>query len=378
MTTSCDVAIAGLGAMGSAAAWQLAARGQRVIGFDRFRPPHAMGSSTGRSRIIREAYWENPLYVPLVRRAYELWAGLEALHGRPLLCRTGGLLIGPEEGALVGGALVSARQHDVAHELLRAREVRGRFPAFQPADPLVGLFEPKAGVLMPEDCIAAMLAQAVGAGADLRFEQPVLGWEPDGEGVRVTTAAGTVRAARLVLSAGAWMRPDLTRQPLPLVVTREVMFWLRPGGEATTFQPGRFPIWLWDDGDGPVWYGFPDLGDGPKIARHHAGIATTPETVVREVAPDEARSALDFASRAMPSLQGPVTDARVCLYTNTPDEDFVLDRHPDCPAVLVASPCSGHGFKFAPTIGELLADLAMDREPRFDLTPFRSRRFAAT
>ncbi|HEX9164730.1 MAG TPA: N-methyl-L-tryptophan oxidase [Gemmatimonadales bacterium] len=375
MTIRCDVAIAGLGAMGSAAAWQLTLRGQRVIGFDRFRPPHAMGSSTGKSRIIREAYFENPGYVPLVRRAYELWADLEQDSGRELLRPTGGLVIGPEDGSLVPGALASARLHGVRHELLDAGAIRARYPAFRPDATLAGLLELRAGVLMPEDCIGAMLGQAGQAGAELRFEEPVLGWEPDGDGVRVTTGVRTVLASRLILSAGAWMEASLTRRTLPLTVARQVMFWVRPGGDPGLFDPGRFPIWLWETNEGPTWYGFPDLGDGPKVARHHGGQVTTADHVERGIDPEESGPVRAFLAKAIPLLDGPVTDARVCMYTNTPDEDFVLDRHPDHPAVLIASPCSGHGFKFAPTVGEILADLAMDRTPRFDLTPFSSSRF---
>jgi sarcosine oxidase len=348
-----------------------------VIGFDRFRPPYAMGSSTGRSRIIREAYFENPLYVPLVRRAYELWAALETSTGQSLLRRTGGLVIGPENGPLVTGALASARLHGVSHEVLRPSEIRSRYGAFQPADGDLGVLEVRAGVLMPEDAIAALLGEAARIGAELRFDEPVLSWAPDGDGVRVTSGAGTIRARRLVLSAGAWMEPALMRHSLPLAVTRQVMFWVRPG-DRERFHPDRFPVWLWETAEGPVWYGFPDLGDGPKIARHHGGQPTTAGEVERDVGPGESAAALEFIGRAIPPLGGPVTDARVCLYTNTPDEDFVLDRHPDCPAVLIASPCSGHGFKFAPTIGELLADLVMNQTPRFDLSPFRADRFATT
>jgi sarcosine oxidase len=373
-----DVAIAGLGAMGSAAAWQLASRGRRVVGFDRFHPPHAMGSSTGRSRIIREAYWESPFYVPLVRRAYDLWAELELRTGARLLQPTGGLVIGPEDGPLVSGARASARAHGVAHELLSMSEVGRRFPAFQRDDSLVGVLEPRAGVLMPEDCVASMLREAARAGAELRYDEPVLEWEPDGQGVRVRSATGTVRADRLILSAGAWLDADLGRGPLPLSVARQVMFWVRPSGDPGRFEPQRFPIWLWETRTGPVWYGFPDLGDGPKVARHHGGELTTAAAVARDVAAEEAAPMLEFLGAAIPGLRGPVTDARVCLYTNTPDQHFILDRHPAHEAVLVASPCSGHGFKFAPTIGEALADMVMDRPPRFDLAPFRLDRFATS
>lgn len=375
MTASADVVIAGLGAMGSAAAWQLALRGQRVVGFDRFRPPHGMGSSTGRSRIIREAYWESPFYVPLVRRAYELWAELERRTGRQLLRPTGGLVIGPPGGPLVRGALESARAHGVDHEVLSAAEVRDRFPALRPDDGLAAVLESRAGVLIPEDAIGAMLAQAAEHGADLRFDEPVLSWEAGRDGVRVITAGGVVEARRLILSAGGWLDQELARCPLPLQVTRQVMFWVRPAGDPALWSPQRLPVWLWETPEGPVWYGFPDLGDGPKVARHHGGAPVTPATVGRAVGADEAGPLLDFLAAQAPALHGPVTDARVCLYTNTPDEHFLIDRHPGHPAVVLASPCSGHGFKFAPTIGEMLADLVTSRPSRFDLRPFRYDRF---
>jgi len=363
--------------MGSAAAWQLALRGQRVIGFDRFRPPHDRGSSTGRSRIIREAYWEGPDYVPLVRRAYALWARLEAASGRTLLRPTGGLVIGPEQGPLVAGALASARAHGVPHERLSAAEIRRRFPVLQPDDSLVGVLEPRAGVLLPEEAIVGMLGEAGRHGAELRYDEPVASWEATADGgVRVRTASGTFHARRLVLAAGAWMATDLPDRGLPLTVARQVLFWLRPAGDPSRFAPPDLPIWLWETREGPVWYGFPDLGNGPKVARHHGGAATTPDAVDRVVSKEEHAPLMAFLATAIPDLRGPVIETRVCLYTNTPDEHFLLDRHPDCAAVLIASPCSGHGFKFAPTIGEILADLAMDQAPEFDLTPFALSRFA--
>lgn len=375
VTTRYDVAIAGLGAIGSAAAWQLAARGQRVLGLDRFHPPHAMGSSTGRSRIIREAYWESPFYVPIVRRAYELWALLESRSGRRLLRPTGGLVIGPEDGPLVSGAVASAREHRVPHQLLGPAELSARFPAFRPAADLVGVLEPRAGVLMPEDCVDAMLGEAARAGADLRFDEPVLGWAAEGEGLSIRTAHGGYLADRLILSTGAWMATDLPGLPLPLTVARQVMFWFRPRGDAALFSPQRFPVWLWETREGPVYYGFPDLGDGPKVARHHGGQVTTADQVRREVGERESAGLLRFLDDSIPDLFGAVMDARVCMYTNTPDEHFIVDRHPAHRNVIVASPCSGHGFKFAPAIGEALADLAMEKAPRFELAPFALGRF---
>lgn len=360
--------------MGSAAAWHLAHRGQRVLGFDRFHPPHGQGSSGGRSRIIREAYWESPFYVPLVRRAFELWAELEARTGRRLLRPTGGVVIGPEDGPLVSGAIRSAEAHNVPVTRLTSAQVRQRYP-FRPGDDLCGVLEPRAGVLAPDDAIGAMLGEAVRHGATLAFDEPILDWTARSDGVEVRTAFGRHRAHRLILAAGAWMASDLPRAALPLTVARQTMFWLRPSDLSGVFMPARCPVWLWETRAGPVYYGFPDLGDGPKVARHHGGAVTTPEGVRRDVAADEAGDLLAFLAASIPGLHGQVTDARVCLYTNTPDEHFVLDRHPEHRHVLLASPCSGHGFKFAPAIGEALADLSMDRTPRYDLGPFGLGRF---
>jgi sarcosine oxidase len=370
-----DVIVAGLGAMGSAAAWTLARRGFRVAGFDRFRPPHAHGSSTGRSRIIREAYWESPFYVPLVRRAYEQWTELEARTGRRIFRPTGGLVIGPEDGPLVAGALRSAQAHGVPCERLTAAMVRGRYP-FQPTDDLVGVLEPRAGVLRPEEAITAMLGEAAAHGATLMLDQAVESWHPGAEGLEVRTPDETYLADRLVLAAGAWMPALLAGVRAPLSVARQVMFWVQPSDPAR-FQSAVCPVWLWETRAGPVYYGFPDLGEGPKIARHHGGEVTTADTVRREVEAGEEAGLLAFLESAIPALHGPVRDARVCLYTNTPDEHFIVDRHPADPRVVLVSACSGHGFKFAPALGEVAADLVADRAPRFDLTPFRLDRFQA-
>jgi sarcosine oxidase len=369
-----DVAIVGLGAIGSASAWQVARRGRRLVGFDKFHPPHTMGSSTGKTRIIREAYWESPFYVPIVRRAYELWDELEMRSGKHLLTRTGGLVLGDPGGPLVSGAVKSSRAHDVPYEELTAAQVRKRYPAFRPRDGLVGIVEPRAGVLIPEDSIAAMLEQAASNTAELHYDEAVLSWKPDGEGYELRTAKGTYRAAQVILSAGAWMATELPGITLPLTVARQLLFWMEPAGGRAMFAADRFPIWLWDTDDGRAFYGFPDFGDGPKAARHHGGPDTTADTVRREIRPEEANEVLEFLKWAMPDHHGPVTSSGVCMYTNTPDEHFLIDRHPEHRGVWIASPCSGHGFKFSPAIGEALADLVEGKALRFALDPFRFRR----
>jgi sarcosine oxidase len=365
------VAVVGLGAAGSATAAQLAERGVRVIGFDRFTPPHDQGSSHGRSRIIREAYFEHPLYVPLVQRAYALWDALEQRSRRTLFRRTGGLMMGPADGAVVAGALASAREHRLPYELLDAAQVSRRFPAFRiPADH-VAVFEPRAGILDPESAIAEQLKVARAAGAELRLGTSVLAWRarPEG-GVEIDTTAGTTRADRLVLATGAWTGPMLGELALPLVVERNVVHWfeaLRPDDVTLA----RMPVFIHESSPGKAWYGFPDQGEGLKLALHHQGRPTTADSVSRDVAPEEVNAVRSLAKRFMPGVAGTHRSASVCLYTNTPDEHFLIDHHPSSQDVVVASPCSGHGFKFAPAIGELVADLVMDRTVRFDLTPFR-------
>jgi sarcosine oxidase len=368
-----DVAIVGLGAMGSAAAWHLARRGVRVVGVDRFAPPHGLGSSHGQTRIIREAYFEDPLYVPLVQRAGALWEELAEALESPVVARTGGLTMGVPESALVAGALASARAHALPAETWSAAEIRARVPALAPSDGMIGVFEPRAGLLYPERAVRGLLEQAERHGAELVFDTPVNGWTVDGDGVRVATTALDYRAARVILAAGAWMTHLLPGVALPLTVERAVQFWLRPADpEACT--PDRLPVFIADTGD-HMLYGLPDVGQGVKLAVHHGGSVTTADTVQRTVAAREREKIQGLARRWAPGAAGTLTAAVVCLYTNTPDGHFVIDYHPSTDRAIVASACSGHGFKFAAAIGEVLADLATGATPAFDLAPFRVGRF---
>ena len=359
--------------MGSMAALELARRRRRVIGFDRFHPPHPFGSSHGRSRIIREAYFEHPQYVPLVRRAYQRWGDLERESGAELLVTTGGLMVGPSTGVLLQGARRSAMEHRLPYEELTASELRERFPMFVPGDHEVGLFEPRAGVLFPEPAIELALRLAQAAGAELHFDEPAISWT-SGETVNLRTAAGHWRVDRLILAAGAWL-PGLGGMSLPLEITRQTLFWFAPV-EGAPLGPRIMPIFIWEWVPGRMFYGFPDLGEGVKLAIHHEGAAVEPGKVRRTVYPEEADELRTVAAARLLGLTGAVVQSAVCLYSNTPDRDFILDHHPRDPRVIVASPCSGHGFKFAPAIAEVLADLVEDRPPAFDLDPFRLSRFS--
>jgi len=368
----CEVIIVGLGAMGSACAFHLARRGKRVLGLDRFEPPHAFGSSHGQTRIIREAYFEHPLYVPLVQRAYELWAELERVSGRSLFRETGGLMIGKPDSAVVSGATQSARAHSLPHELLSADQVRSRFPALHPTDDMVAVWEPRAGILFPEICLEAHLTLARNRGAELHTEEQVLNWEGDGAGVRVITSKGSYQAGQLVLTAGSWMQSLLAGLKLPLVVERQVQFWFEPK-RPDEFRPEHCPIHIWEHAPGRFFYGFPDLGVGVKVARHHEGESADPDSLNRAVRPEDIEAMRAVVRQFLPDADGPLRSAMVCMYSNTPDGHFFIDWHPRNPRVLIASPCSGHGFKFSSVIGEVLANLLTAEPMQFDLSLFRNR-----
>jgi sarcosine oxidase len=367
-----DVAIVGLGAMGSAALYHLAARGQRVIGLERATPGHEGGSSHGESRIIRMAYFEHPSYVPLLRHAYENWRALERATGAELLTITGILQAGIPGSTVVGGAAEAARLHDLPHELLSPRQVAERFPAFALPSHWETLFEADGGFLRPERAIETHIAAAKGLGAEIRTHTAVTSIEPAAGGVRLKTNDGAViEAGSVVVSAGAWIGelfPELDRH---LRLTRQVLGWFEPVRPALV-TPDRFPVFLLESEDNIV-YGFPDLaGTGVKVGSHlpgrqlqRAGDASQDGDMA------DAAPVRDMLVRYIPAAAGPVRSLKTCIYTHTPDEDFVIDRHALYPQIVLASPCSGHGFKFASVIGEILADLATVGATPHDISRFR-------
>jgi sarcosine oxidase len=371
-----DTIVVGLGGMGSAAAFHVARRGKRVVGLEQFTLAHDRGSSHGRSRVTRQAYFENPAYVPLLGRANELWTELQRDSGKRLMEITGGLMLGPPDGGVVKGTLASARTHGLPHEVLEAAKVRRRFPAFSVGDDKIGVLDKVAGVLFPEDCIRAHAAAATQAGAELRWQEPVVSWNATDDTVEVTTAQGTYVAGNLVLCAGPWMGELLAGLRVPLAVERNVLYWFRPTTDVALFAPDRFPVFLIEYEPGKLFYGFPALGDdGIKVARHHTGVWCSPTDIRREVDQDEIREARGILERNLPTVNGDLLSATTCMYTNTPDGHFIIDRDPRHPNVILASPCSGHGFKFASVIGEVLADLACDGRTRHPIDMFRLDRF---
>ncbi|MEO8427972.1 MAG: N-methyl-L-tryptophan oxidase [Verrucomicrobiota bacterium] len=373
MKTVFDVIVLGLGAMGSASACHLARAGKRVLGLDRFTPPHVFGSSHGQTRIIREAYLEHPAYVPLIQRAYDLWHELESEAGRQLFLRTGGLMIGKPESAVVAGAKRSAEGHNLRHEILSAGEVKQRFPALVPGEEMIAVWEPRAGILFPEACVESHLMLARRYGATLRFNEPVTRWEPDGDGVRVFTADSVFLGSHLVLAAGPWIRSLLFDVNFPFSVERQIQFWFEPCSNHEQFGPERCPIHIWEQGPGGFFYGFPDLGNGVKVARHHEGELTDPEKLRRDVEPEEIDSMRELLRRFLPQAGGALRSTAVCMYTNMPDFHFFIDHHPRHRQVLIVSPCSGHGFKFSSVIGEIVGELIGEGRSRLDLSLFRRR-----
>jgi sarcosine oxidase len=368
-----DVIVVGLGVAGSAIACEVARRGLRVAALDRYSPPHANGSSHGESRIIREAYFEHPAYVPMVQRAYDLWRELEAASGERFLVTTGGLMIGAPDSALVAGARRSADEHGLRYAMLTASEVQDRFPALAPETGMVGVWEPRAGILDPERCIDALLSRARTHGAALHFDESARAWRADRDGVHVQTTRAGYRARKLVIAAGPWVGSLVPELQSNLRIERQVVFWFDPSADAAAFAPSRCPIHIWQYDGGRFFYGFPDLGNGIKLGFHHEGATTTAETVSRDVEPGEEERVRAVARRFTPHADGPLRRAAVCLYTNTRDEHFLIDRHPAHAQVLVASACSGHGFKFGPVIGEMVADMVEDRPLEFDAGLFRWR-----
>jgi len=366
-----DVIVAGLGAMGSATAFHLAGRkGIRVLGLDRHHPPHTLGSTHGSTRIIRETSFEHPRYVPLVRRAYECWRRMETATGRSLLTITGGVFIGAPDGPFVAKSKESADIHGVPYEILSPADIRKRFPAFRPEEDSVGFFEPGAGILGPETCVQACLDYARAGGVELKFDEPVVRWEASGDGVTVTTARGRYSAAKLLLATGPWMLDTLGNVGVAVTAERITMHWFAPPGDRAPFDGARCPLALWEFGANTAFASFPIEAGEIKTTVHHGGESTTPDTVRRDVAPDEIAAMQGLLARFLPGANGTHRRSAVCLYTNVAGGDFLIDAHPEHRQVLLASPCSGFGFKFASAIGELLAELLVDETTAWDLRPF--------
>ncbi len=374
-----DVAVIGLGGMGSAILAQTSARGASVLGIEQYQPAHALGSSHGRTRMIRKAYFEDPAYVPLLRRAYELWRELERATGEVIFTRTGVLLVGQPTSAILAGAQRAAREHNLPLTTLSGGDVTARYPGARLLPGEIAVLEEDAGVLDPEGAVKAHLKVAGLQGAEARFGLTMTRWEPGDAGFEIFLSDGTRASARtLVLSLGPWFKDTLESFGVPIRVQRNVQAWFAPAGD--TYGAAGFPAFLVDRHELPApIYGFPDFGHGVKAAFHGGGAETTVGQINREI--DAARD-IDPIARAleswMPEAPHRLRDASVCMYTLTPDEHFVIDRAPDNPHLILCGGFSGHGYKFAPVVGEIAAGLALDGGSRHNVEFLSLRRFSIT
>jgi sarcosine oxidase len=367
--------VVGVGAAGSAAVYELAKRGKRVLGLERFDIPHEMGSSHGHTRIIRLAYYEHPSYVMLLRRSYELWREIQNRVGEQLLHITGSIDAGPADSWVFKGSLQSCLEHDLPHEVLTGRDMAARFPGYRLPFETMAVLQPEGGFLVPERCIVSYVTAAQALGADVRARERVLEWQPLGEGVRVTTDRDVYEADRLIVTAGAWNGALVDVLDGLLEPERQVLAWLQPS-RPEVFMPEQFPVFNLLVNEGR-YYGFPIFRvPGFKFGRyHHLEEVVDPETVDREPTVEDEQVLREFAERYFPEGAGATMSLKSCMFTNTPDHHFIIDTHPRYPQVSFTSPCSGHGFKFASVIGEIMADLAERGETRHNIELFRLDRF---
>jgi sarcosine oxidase len=365
-----NIIVVGVGGMGSSALFHIARRGARVLGLEQFEIPHDQGSSHGLTRIIRLAYWEDPAYVPLLRRAYELWRGLEQLAGEPLLVTTGSVDAGAPDSRSIRGVLEACRRFDLAHETLSSSALHLRFPGYCLPDSLVAIYQPDGGFLLSERCITTHVSAALKLGATVHTRERVEHWEVVSGGVAVHTNRSTYMTDRLVITAGPWAGKAVSPlQPL-LNVERQAVLWVAPR-RADHFLPERFPV-FYLHGDEGSFYGLPVLSDhGLKIGKyHHLQQVVDPDTVDRRCNADDESVLRQAIRRYFPDADGPTVSLKACLFTNTADEHFIIDVLPQHPEVCVAAGFSGHGFKFCSVVGEILADLALDGSTRHDISLF--------
>lgn len=392
-----DIIVLGLGANGSSALYHLSKTNKKIAGIERYTPPHSFGSSHGQSRIIRQAYYENPVYVPFLREAYRCWRELEDISGEQLFLKTGGLMLGTEDAAVVRGARLSAETHGIDYEYLVSAELQRRFPAFRPVPDTVGLLEKEAGILFPEKCIAAWMEQAQRNGASLYYDEVVVAIKTDQDAIHLTTSKGSYVTEKLIISAGAWVGElvaGIAEMPgshweqtnggtgattglrLPLTVARQAVYWFtnRNKDQQAGLLPDQMPVYIWEYRPGKMFYGFPDLGEGIKIGYHHTGRHIHPDALEQTVSQEEIDDMKTLTNSYL-NTDAVFHQAAVCMYTNTPDEDFIIDYHPIYKNIVIASPCSGHGFKFSSLTGKILSQLTMDQIPALDISPFSISRF---
>jgi sarcosine oxidase len=370
-----QIGVVGLGATGSAALCRLARRGVHAIGFEQFETGHDLGSSHGPTRIFRLAHFENASYVPLLRRAYALWRELESIAQRPFVDRTGIVEIGPAGGDLIKGTLAAAQRHNLPHEVMDAKALMRRYPTYTLAEDFAAVLQPDGGIIAARSAIETNIRIATEAGARVRSGEKVLSIEPKGKGVRLRTEHDEIEVDGAIIAAGPWMGSLLPELKLPLRVTRQVVGWFEPHDPAP-FAADRFPVFLLESRFG-IHYGFPNDGRmGIKVSKHHHRDETvTPDLCNRNVTAEDVALIRAPLAQFIPGANGRLLNAQTCLYTMTPDDTFIVDRMAGFPHIVIASPCCGHGFKFSPVIGEIVADLAVLGTTEHDISQFRLDRF---
>lgn len=374
MGSQYDVVVVGVGGMGSAAVFHAARRGARVLGLEQFDIPHDFGSSHGLTRIIRLAYWEHLSYVPLLRRAYELWRELERLAGETLLVVTGSVDAGKPNSRPIRGVLAACERFDLRHEVFDASALGRKFPGYRLPPDLVGIFQPDGGFLLSERAIVAHASAAARLGAAIHTGERVTGWDARPDHVVVHTDRSSYTSRRLVVTTGPWAGKAVHALAPLVSVERQVVLWVRPRAPEQ-FQPDRFPVFYLHGDDGS-FYGFPVYGDrGVKIGKyHHRRQVVDPDAVDRDCSPEDEAVLRRALERYFPEANGPTVALDTCLFTNTADEHFIIDALPDEPGVFIAAGFSGHGYKFCSVVGEILADFALDGRTRHDISLFALHR----
>jgi len=369
-----DVIIIGLGAMGSAASYYLSKNGVKVLGLDTYEPPHKLGSSHGHTRVIREAYHEGTSYVPIVKRAYELWNELDHEIEDKLILEYGGMYLG-DDGKYLSDAKKSAKKYDIPIKEFSSKEIKEKYNILNPPNNFKGLLENRSGAVFPEKAISNFLSKSINNGSSHNYNEKVIGWGKQSKFYKVETDKNNYFAEKLIFSSGAWIKNLVPSLKLPVKIERQVLFWFDPIKDKDKFHYSNMPNTGWDLDNGMEFYTQPNIENkGFKVAMHHNGKFISENDLNRESNADDLSIVKNFLEEYIPLANGKLIDSRVCVYTNTPDFDFIIDFYPNDENIIICSPCSGHGFKFTPAIGEICSELVINNGTNYDLSEFSIKR----
>lgn len=369
-----DVIIIGLGAMGSAASYYLSKNGVKVLGLDTYEPPHKLGSSHGHTRVIREAYHEGTSYVPIVKRAYELWNELDHEIEDKLILEYGGMYLG-DDGKYLSDAKKSAKKYDIPIKEFSSKEIKEKYNILNPPNNFKGLLENRSGAVFPEKAISNFLSKSINNGSSHNYNEKVIGWGKQSKFYKVETDKNNYFAEKLIFSSGAWIKNLVPSLKLPVKIERQVLFWFDPIKDKDKFHYSNMPNTGWDLDNGMEFYTQPNIENkGFKVAMHHNGKFISENDLNRESNADDLSIVKNFLEEYIPLANGKLIDSRVCVYTNTPDFDFIIDFYPNDENIIICSPCSGHGFKFTPAIGEICSEFVINNGTNYDLSEFSIKR----